>query len=65
MNLCILLGKIVSKIEFKFIVKSKKKSIACFDMQLSNKSIVRIKSYDEVADYVYRKFKTGQIVAIE
>lgn len=34
-------------------------------MQLSNKSIVRIKSYDEVADYVYRKFKTGQIVAIE
>lgn len=65
MNLCILLGKIINEIEFKFMVKSKNKSIAYFDMQLLDKSIVRIKSYDEVADYVYRKFKTGQIVLIE
>lgn len=65
MNLCILLGKIVSEINFKFIIKSKNKSIAYFDMELLNKSIIRIKSYDEVADHVYRKFRTGQIVVIE
>ena len=65
MNLCILLGKIVSEIEFKFIIKSKNKSIAYFDIELSNKSIARIKSYDGVADYVYRKLKTGQIVMIQ
>ena len=65
MNLCILFGKIVSEIEFEFIIKSKNKSIAYFDMQLSNKSIVRIKTYDEIADYTYRKLKKDQIVMVE
>ena len=65
MNLCILSGKIISKIEFKFVINSKNKSIAYFDMQLSNQNIVRVKSYNEMADYIYRKFKTGQIVILE
>ena len=65
MNLCILLGKIVSEIEFKFIIKGKNKSIAYFDMRLSNKSIIRIKSYNQVADYLYRKLKIGQSVMVE
>ena len=41
MNICILLGKIVSEIEFKFIINSKNKSIAYFDLELLNKSRVR------------------------
>lgn len=65
MNLCILLGKIVSEIEFKFIIKKRNKSIAYFDMELSNKSIVRIKAYNEMADYIYRELEIGQIVLIE
>ena len=65
MNLCILSGKIISKVEFKFVINSKNKSIAYFDMQLSNQNIVRVKSYNEMADYIYRKFKTGQIVILE
>ena len=65
MNLCILLGEIVSKIEFKFIIKSRNKSIAYFDLQLLNGSIVKIKSYNEMADFVYRKLKVGQIVIVE
>lgn len=65
MNLCILQGTIISNIEFKFIIKGKNKSIAYFDMLLSNKSIIRIKSYDEKADFVYRKFKQGGRIIIE
>ena len=65
MNICILLGIIVSDIEFKFIINSKNKSIAYFDMQLLNKSIIKVKAYNEKADYVYKKFKIGQNIIIE
>ena len=56
MNFCVLYGKIVSEIEFKFIIKNKNKSITYFDMLLFNKSVVRVKAYNEVADYIYRNF---------
>ena len=65
MNLCILLGKIVSDIEFKFIIKGENKSIAYFYLLLLNQSIVRINVYNEMADYIYRKLKNGQIVIVE
>ena len=65
MNLCILLGKIVSEIEFKFIINSKNKSIAYFKIELLNKSIVQVKAYDDKADYVYRKLKKGQSIIVE
>lgn len=65
MNLCILLGKVISEIEFKFIINSKNKSIAYFDMELLNKSIIRIEAYSETADYVYRKLKKGQNIIVE
>ena len=65
MNLCILLGKIVSEIEFKFIINSKNKSIAYFDLQLLNKSVVRVNAYNENADYIYRKLKNGQVLVVE
>ena len=65
MNICILMGKIVSEIEFKFIIKSKHKSIAYFDMELVNKSIIRIKAYDYMADYVYRKYKANPVITVE
>ena len=65
MNICILMGKIVSEIEFKFIIKSKHKSIAYFDMELSNKSIIKTTAYDAMADLVYRKYKINQTIIIE
>ena len=40
MNICILIGKIISEIQFKFIIKNKnKKSIAYFDMELTKKAL--------------------------
>ena len=65
MNLCILLGKIVSEVEFKFIINSKNKSIAYFDLELLNKSVVQVKAYDDKADYVYRKLKKGKSIIVE
>ena len=65
MNLCILIGKIISKIEFKFIINSKHKSIACFALELSNKSIVKVIAYNDVADYIYQKIYNKDIIEIE
>ena len=41
MNLCFVIGKIVSEIEFKFIINSKNISIAYFKIELINKIIVK------------------------
>ena len=65
MNLCILLGKIVSEIEFKFMINSENKSIVYFNIELLNKSIMQIKAYNEMADCIYRKLKKGQIIIVE
>ena len=65
MNLCILYGTIVSDIEFKFIIKGKNKSIAYFDMELLNTNVIRVKAYNEMADFIYRKLLKGQSVIVE
>ena len=66
MNLCFVIGKIVSEIEFKFIVNNKKyMSIAYLDIELKNKSIIKVKAYNELADYCYSKLKKNDIIAIQ
>ena len=66
MNLCFIIGKIVSEIEFKFIVNNKKyMSIAYFDIKLKNKSIIKVKAYNELADYCYSKLQKYDICAIQ
>ena len=72
MNICILFGKIVSKIEFDFIYNSKVHiSLATFKLCLNNKigsnynkQIVIVKAYDEQADKVYRKLKNGDCIIL-
>ena len=65
MNICIISGKIISKIDFKFIINSHNKSIAIFYMELMDKNIVKVVSYNELADKVYSKLKQGQHLIIE
>lgn len=77
MNIVIICGKIVSKIDFKFIynryknseLKHKEKythtSIVKCKVKLLNNSIVEIYGYDEISDYLYRNFKENQIITIE
>lgn len=66
MNICIVYGKIVSKIEFKFIINVKKyHSIAIFQIELNNKSIVKVKGYNEIADWCYRNLMIENYCIIE
>lgn len=62
MNLCFVIGKIVSDIEFKFIINSEKDvSIANFQLELNNKSIIQVKACNELADYCYSKLQKYDI----
>ena len=65
MNICILQGKIISKIEYKFIINSKNKLIAYFEMELLDKNIIKVKAYNDLADKCYRKLFTGNKICIE
>lgn len=65
MNLCFVIGKIVSEINFKFVLNSKNISITYFKIELNNKSIVEVKAYNELADYCYSKLEKGNRLAIQ
>ena len=65
MNLVYIQGKVVSKIDFKFIIYSKNISVAIFKVELRNKSVVKVKAYNEMADYCYRKLNEGREIIIE
>ena len=65
MNIVFIQGKIISDIEFNFIINSPNISIAIFEAELLNKSIVKIKAYNELADYCYSKLNKNDVVFME
>ena len=64
MNEVFLIGKIISNIEFKFIINSKNKAIACFEIKTADKQIVRTQAYNQLADFAYSKLNTNDKVFI-
>ena len=70
MNICFFSGKIISKIEFKFVMKndvnlsSKHTSICYFDVLLNNNTVIKIKAYDDLADFCYRNLKEKYFINI-
>ena len=64
MNEVFLIGNIVNEIEFKFIINSKNISIAVFNIETDDKQVIKIKAYNELADYCYSKLETRQRVFI-
>ena len=71
MNICFLIGKIISKIEFDFVIgdnksfKNRKISIVRFSLKLLDRNIVNIIGYNNVADFCYQKLKIGENVFIQ
>ena len=65
MNKVFLIGKIITDIDFKFIISSKNISIARFKIATLDKQVVPIKAYNEMADYAYRKLNTNNLIDIE
>ncbi len=63
-NMCFLIGKIVSEIEFDFILNSKNISIVNFLLELNNKSVISIKGYNKIADFCYSKLDIGDNIMI-
>ena len=64
MNKVFLIGKIISDIEFKFIINSKNKAIACFEIETADKQIVRVQAYNQLADFAYSKLNTNDKVFV-
>ena len=64
MNEVFLTGKIISNVEFKFIINYKNISIAMFNIETDDKQVIKIKAYNELADYCYSKLETRQRVFI-
>lgn len=66
MNLCFLIGKITSDIEFKFIINSKQYiAISMFTLEVNKKCILKVKAYNELADKCYQKLVKSDIVGIQ
>ena len=64
MNVVFLIGNIVNEIEFKFIINSKNISIAMFNIETDDKQVIKIKAYNELADYCYSKLEKSKRVFI-
>ena len=75
MNIVIIYGTIISKIEIKFIYdrfktgkmntgKYQHTSISSYKIKLTNKSIIEIYGYDKVADYMYRNLKENDNILL-
>lgn len=64
MNEVFLIGKIISNIEFKFIINSKNKAIACFEIKTADKQIIRVQAYNQLADFAYSKLNSNDKVFI-
>ena len=65
MNICFIAGKIISDIQFEFIINSKNISICTFEIQIDNKNTIIVKGYNEIADTCYRKFIKSDYVCIQ
>lgn len=66
MNLCFLMGKIISEIEFNFILNSKNNiSVASFELEIDKDCKVLVKAYNKMADWCYQNLARKDIVLIQ
>lgn len=68
MNICFLMGKIISDVEFDFIIENNtiNKDIVTtrFKILLENGSIIKVKSYGKIAEECFQKYVKSDIVSI-
>ena len=65
MNEVFIIGKIISDIDFKFIINSKtKKSIARFTIKTKTNQEICIRAYNDLADYTYSRFKQNDNIFV-
>ncbi len=68
MNICFIIGKIISEIKFDFIIENNtiNKDIVTtrFKILLENGSIIKVKAYGKIAEKCFQKFVKSDIVSI-
>ena len=78
MNMVIIYGKIITRIDYKFIYdryckknnndmylgKYNHVSITKFRLNLLNRSIIEAYAYNKMADYIYSRLKENDIICI-
>ena len=71
MNICFIIGKIISDVEFDFIIdnnkgfKNDKISVVRFKLKLLDENVLNIIGYNNIADFCYQKLKIGENVLIQ
>ena len=66
MNICFFMGKIVSEVDFQFIINDRRNiSIAIFEVELNNKSKITVIGYNEIADFCYSRLKKNDNIAFQ
>lgn len=65
MNLIYIIGRVVSDIDYKFTYKSNRNAVSTFICKLDNGSLVKIKAFDNNADYCYANLEQENFVIIE
>ena len=66
MNICFFIGKIISDIDFKFIVGNKNNaSVARFKLKVNENWILTEKGYNELADLCYRKLSINNYIILQ
>ena len=71
MNICFLMGKIISDVEFDFIIdnnkgfKNEKISVVRFNLKLLDENVVNIIGYNNIADFCYQELNIGNNIFIE
>ena len=71
MNICFLIGKIISDVEFDFIIdnnkglKNEKISVVRFKLKLLDENVVNIIGYNNIAEFCYQKLNIGNYTFIE
>ena len=65
MNRCFIKGKIITKIQYEFMLEKNKNAIIIFYIELENRSRIRIIGYNNIADWCFQHLKEKDIVYIE
>lgn len=64
MNLIFVIGKIVTEIDFQFIINSENQAVSIFKIELKNKTIITVKAYNKLADFCYKNLKSNKDVFV-
>ena len=71
MNICFIIGKIISDVKFDFVIgnnkylKNGKISVVRFKVELLDENVVNIIGYNDIADFCYQKLDKNYNVIVE